>query len=125
MREHRSFETRLRLCHTNTTPMLFNVYSLPELLSSYIAVFLHRIPDAVLTLLIGYVALRCLQWMMGLGLRAARVNRAMQQILLSSVSVVLWVGLAALVLQSLGLNQIAIALSSMLAIVGVGLASGA
>lgn len=105
--------------------MLFSLESYPDLLSGYISAFLTRIPDAMLTLILGYLALRLLQWLMGVGLRASRVGRAMQQILLSSVSVILWVGLAALVLQSLGLSQIAIALSSVLAIVGVGIASGA
>lgn len=83
-----------------------------------------RIPNAILTFLLGYIVVRLLQYLFVLGLRAARVNRAMQQVIEPAIAVILWVGLAALVLQALGLNQIAIALSSSLAIIGVGLAAG-
>lgn len=84
-----------------------------------------RIPNAVLTLLFGYVCIRFLQALLRVALKTARVTKAMQQIVMQAVSVILWVGLLALVLQSLGLNQLAIALSGSIAIIGIGIASGA
>ncbi len=90
-----------------------------------ISLVIDRIPTAILTLALSYVAIRIIQAIMILGLRATRVTKTLQSIFIQSASAVLWVGAAALTLQSLGLNQIAIALSGSIAIIGIGLASGA
>lgn len=84
-----------------------------------------RLPSTVLILLLGYVIIRIIQWSLVFILRTSRVTKAMQQIMMQAVSAILWVGLAALMLQSLGLNQLAIALSGSIAIIGIGIASGA
>lgn len=83
-----------------------------------------RLPRAGATLLLGLLAIRFCQWLMGKGLQTAKVTQAMQGILHSTASIVLWAVVIALVFQSLGLTQIAIGLSSALAIVGVGFATG-
>ncbi len=85
----------------------------------------NRLPGAIVTFLICYIVIRILLYLVSGALQAARVNRAMAGIIRSGVAVVLWVGAVALVFQSLGLNQIAIALSGSVAVVTIGLASGA
>ncbi len=92
---------------------------------THIERFLVRFPNAVLTLLIGFLFLRLLQWGLEVALRAARVTKPMQDILVSMSSAVLWIALFALVFQSIGLNQIAIALTSSVAVIGLGIATGA
>jgi small conductance mechanosensitive channel len=103
-------------------------YSLNTLLDPILrhtATLVDRLPGAVLVALLLYVAIRILQGILGISLRAARMNRAMQDIVLSVASIVLWIGSVALVFQSLGLNQIAIALSGSVAVIGLGIATGA
>lgn len=97
--------------------------SLPVL--GYIERFVPRIPTAVLTLLAGYLVIKILQSALAVSLKTAHVNRAMLQIVQSTVNVILWLGVIALIFQSLGLNQIAIALSGSVAIIGLGIATGA
>src|SRR6266542_5261316 len=87
--------------------------------------FIDRLPNVILTLLVGYLAIYILQALFSVGLRTMRVTKAMESIIHSSASVVLWIGLIALLLQSLGLNQIAIAISGSVAIIGLGIATGA
>src|SRR5687767_11353590 len=87
--------------------------------------FINRLPGLVLTLLVGYLAIHVLQGLLSVGLRTMRVTKAMESIIHSSASVILWIGLVALVLQSVGLNQIAIAISGSVAIIGLGIAAGA
>lgn len=84
-----------------------------------------KLPGALLTFLIGYLVVRIIQAVVEVGLRTARVNRPLAEIIISILSIVLWAGVAALVFQSLGLTQIALALSGTVAIVALGISSGA
>lgn len=86
---------------------------------------INRIPTAILTLVVCYVVVRIIQLVIVLGLRTSRITKTLQAIVIQTISAILWVGATALTLQSLGLNQLAIALSSSIAIIGIGLASGA
>lgn len=90
-----------------------------------IARLVDRIPTAVLTLLLAYVTIRGLQVALGFALKTTHVAKPMQAIIVQAFSALVWMGGVALVLQSLGLNQIAIALSGSVAIIGLGMASGA
>jgi small-conductance mechanosensitive channel len=90
-----------------------------------IAHVFERIPTALLTFLFCALIVRLLQWALELTLRASRITKAMQGIILQGFSAFLWIGVLALVLESLGLNQLAIALSGSVAIIGIGVASGA
>lgn len=85
----------------------------------------HRLPVAILTFLAGAIAVSILQGFFALALKTARVNKPTQEILQPTVGLVLWIGVIALVCQSLGLNQIAIALSGSIAVIGFGIATGA
>ncbi len=84
-----------------------------------------RLPTAIVTFLAGFLVLQLLQSLFKLVMHTTRVAKAMQEILQSAVSIVLWVGVVALTLQALGLSQIAIALSGSVAIIGLGIATGA
>lgn len=87
--------------------------------------FAQRLPNAIFVLALSYLCIRLIQGFVGVTLKTARLTRPMQEILLSTLSTVLWIGLIALVLQSLGLNQIAIALSGSVALIGIFIATGA
>ncbi|HEY1074219.1 MAG TPA: mechanosensitive ion channel domain-containing protein [Patescibacteria group bacterium] len=84
-----------------------------------------RLPGALITLFVSYCFLKLIQAIVAASLRRTKITKPMQGILLSVLSVVLWVGLFSLVFQSLGLNQIAIAISSSLAVIAIGVATGA
>lgn len=99
--------------------------NLVQLLAKYSDLLITRLPGALLTLFLGWIFITLIQSVFGLVLQAAKVNKALQQILQPTLGAILWVGVVALVCQSLGLNQIAIALSGSIAIVGIGIASGA
>jgi small-conductance mechanosensitive channel len=87
--------------------------------------FADKVPSAIFVLAISYLSIRLIQSLVSIALRTARLTRPMQDILLSLLSTVLWIGLIALVFQSLGLNQIALALSGSVAIIGIFIATGA
>lgn len=86
---------------------------------------LPRIPQAVLALLIGIIVVHLLQWFFEKALRIAKTPRSLYSILTSISQVVLWIILIAVIFQSLGLGQVALALSGSLAIVGVAVGAGA
>lgn len=86
---------------------------------------LPRIPQAILALAIGIIVLYILQWLFERILRIARTPKTLQDILTSIAHVVLWVILIAAVFQSLGLTQIALALSGSVAILGIAIGTGA
>src|SRR3989344_3412617 len=90
-----------------------------------IAIVLDRLPTAGLTFITAYVVIRLAQLVIILGLRATRITKTLQAIIIQAVSVLMWIGAVALVFQSLGLNQLAIAISGSIAVIGIGLASGA
>jgi small-conductance mechanosensitive channel len=87
--------------------------------------FVDKLPNALFVLAVSYLSIRIIQVFASLALRTARLTRPMQDILLSILSTILWLGLIALVFQSLGLNQIALALSGSVAIIGIFIATGA
>lgn len=84
-----------------------------------------RLPGALLTFVVGFIVIQFLLVIIGLLLDALRTTKALHQILHSTAGVILWGGVIALTLQSLGLTQIALAVSGSFAIIGIGVASGA
>lgn len=104
----------------------------PKPYDSFTSIFIHhfetflsRLPNVVLTLIFGYIGIQILLSLFTIVLRTARVTKAMEGILHSTVNALLWVGVIALIFQSLGLNQIAIAISGSVALIGVAVATGA
>lgn len=84
-----------------------------------------RLPGTLVTFLLCFIGMQVIQALLGVSLRAGRVNRALQGIIQSTVGVILWLFTIALLFHSLGLNQIALALSGSVAIIGLGIATGA
>jgi small-conductance mechanosensitive channel len=105
--------------------MINHSASFADIFLSHFNVFIDRLPGVILTLFFGYIGIHILQSLFTIALRTARVTKAMQDILHSTIATLLWIVLIALTFQSLGLNQIAIALSTSVAVIGFGVASGA
>lgn len=84
-----------------------------------------RLPGAILTFFLAYSMLRLLQVFARLAFRRSRITKPIQEILISVLTVILWLQVFSLVFQSLGLNQIAIALSSSIAVIALGIITGA
>lgn len=83
-----------------------------------------RIPIALMTLLIGYIAVRIVQLIIFYALKAVRLNHALRGIIMSTCTVLLWVGVLALLFQSLGMSQVAVAISGSIALIAIGIGSG-
>jgi small conductance mechanosensitive channel len=79
----------------------------------------------ILAFAVGVVVLYLFSWLLEKLLRVARTPRTLHDIIISISRVVMWVILIAIIFQSIGLPQVALALSSSLAIVGVALGAGA
>ncbi len=86
---------------------------------------LPRLPQVLVTFLIGYLCIIVIGWVMVASLKVARVPRALIAILKSLASIILWVILVAQLLRILGLSQIAITLSGSLLVIGLAIANGA
>lgn len=86
---------------------------------------LPKLPQAVLTLAVGWVVIRLFHWIFEKVLKLARTPRTLFAILSSIANVLLWIILIALVFQSLGLTQVALALSGSVAIIGIAIGTGA
>jgi small-conductance mechanosensitive channel len=85
---------------------------------------LPRIPGAVVELLFGFVLIRLLSWIAQAFIGLVRLPKGLKGILISLVDALLWIFLAIVVLQSLGLHDIAIIFSGSLAAVGLAVAAG-
>lgn len=86
---------------------------------------LPRLPNAILAFMVGYLILIILKQVIKGAFKVVRPTKAVKQMVLAIVNVILWVILLASVFQSLGLPQVALALSGSVAIFGILLASGA
>jgi len=94
-------------------------------ISNDILNFLPRIPEVILSFLIGVLIIYTVLSIFSKSLKIVRVPRALIQILRSLLSIVLWVILAADILRQLGLNQVAITISGSLLVLGLAIANGA
>lgn len=83
-----------------------------------------RIPGAIISLLFGIVLIRVLSWIIQAFVGLVRLPHGLKTVLISLIDALLWLFLAIVVLQSLGLNQIALVFSGSLAAVGLALAAG-
>ena len=87
--------------------------------------FLPRLPEVLLSLLVGILVVQLLVWFLGRALKVIRLSAALIQILCSIASVILWVILISHILRLLGLSQVAITLSGSLLVLGLAIANGA
>lgn len=86
---------------------------------------LPALPKAIIAFVIGYIFVFIIGKIIKSGLKYVKTTQAVRQIITSMMNVVLWTILLALVFQSLGLSQVALALSGSVALFGILLASGA
>ncbi len=99
--------------------------SIIEAFSEPIHDVLSKLPIVFMTLMCGYIVLVIVRRISKSALKMVKIPKALNQILCSIVNFLLWVGLISLILQSLGLNQIALAVSGSVAIIGLAVATGA
>lgn len=102
----------------------FSVKSFSESFISGFNTILPKLPGAIMALLVGYILIKIVGWVAEALLSLVRMHRGLRNILGSLISAVLWIFLAIVVLQSLGLGSLAIIFSGSLAAVGLALASG-
>lgn len=102
-----------------TTDHLLSAFSEPVINA------LPRLPKLGVTLIVGILVLYLAMWLFERFLRLVRTPATLAGILTSIARVVMWVILIATLFQAAGLPQIALALSSSLAITGVALGAGA
>lgn len=87
--------------------------------------FLPRIPEVLLSLIIGIIIIYSALSIFSKTLKIVKVPRALILILRSLLSIVLWVILVADLLRQVGLGQVAITISGSLLILGLAIANGA
>lgn len=83
-----------------------------------------KLPQLLLTLIVGYVVIKIVKGIIHGLIRVSKTNSAMKGILMSVIDIALWMFLFAALLQQIGLPQVALALSSTVAIAGLAIATG-
>jgi small conductance mechanosensitive channel len=86
--------------------------------------YLPLLPEAILTLVIGYLALEIIKLIIHRLMLGFKVKESLIDLLLPGINLVLWVILIIFVLKNLGLTGPALALTGTMAIVGLSLAQG-
>jgi moderate conductance mechanosensitive channel len=83
-----------------------------------------KIPAALVALLFGFVLIRIVSWLAQAFISLVRLPRGLKSILVSLIDGLLWIFLLISVMQSLGLNNIALVFSGSVAAAGLALAAG-
>lgn len=83
-----------------------------------------KLPQLLLTLIVGYIVIKIIKAVIHGVIRVSKTNSAMKGILMSVIDIALWMFLFAALLQQIGLPQVALALSSTVAIAGLAIATG-
>ena len=86
--------------------------------------FLPRIPIAVIVLLLGIVVIRVISHIIRLSLSVTNLPKGLQEIVTSLTDVALWIFLSIALLQEMGLNNVALALTGSFAFLVLGLVQG-
>jgi moderate conductance mechanosensitive channel len=84
-----------------------------------------KLPSALIGLLVGILIIKLLSWFGQALLGLVRMPSGLRGIMISMLDGVLWVVLAVSILQTLGLEKLALALSGSIAILGLAVATGA
>lgn len=83
-----------------------------------------KLPEIVLTVIVGYLAIKIIKAVLFSLIRVTRANQAMKGILLSVVDIGLWVLLLAALLHQVGLTQLSLALSGSVVVLGLAVSTG-
>lgn len=83
-----------------------------------------KLPQLLLTLIVGFFVIKIIKAVIHGLIHVSKTNSAMKGILMSVIDIALWMFLFAALLQQIGLPQVALALSSTVAIAGLAIATG-
>lgn len=83
------------------------------------------LPEAFFSFVVGYIAIRAIMFLLRRILRISRIHKEFTGIIESFANLLLWVLLIGFVVQTLGFQKAAIAISGSIALVGFGVATGA
>lgn len=83
-----------------------------------------KLPQLLLTLVVGFIVIQIIKTVVHGAIRVTRANLALKGILISVIDIALWIFLVAAILQQIGLTQIALALSSVVAISALAISAG-
>ncbi len=94
-------------------------------ITNTIIVSARNLPKTLVLLLFGFVIIRILAWTAEALLSLVRLPKGLRGIITSLIHALMWMFLIILVLQSLGLGNLAFALSGSIAVLGLAIAAGA
>lgn len=83
-----------------------------------------KLPAVLLTVILGYLAIKTVKYFLHGVIRVSRANVALKSVLISVIDVALWILVIAAILHQIGLTQIALALSGTVAIAGIAISIG-
>ena len=83
-----------------------------------------RLPALLMTFLVGYILVKVVGAILRSAIRVSHAKAALKDILMSVINIGLWLLLVAALLQQVGLNQIAFALSGFVAFAGLAFTAG-
>lgn len=93
-------------------------------LSELISRALDRMPQLLLTFVVGYILLKIASTVIRSLIRVSHAKAALKDILMSVINAGLWILLVAALLQQMGLTQLAFALSGFVAFAGLAVTAG-
>ncbi|HUC87170.1 MAG TPA: mechanosensitive ion channel family protein [Candidatus Saccharimonadales bacterium] len=96
--------------------------SLP--VSASFGAVLHNLPTAAVTLVIGFIVIRLLSFIAGWLIGYIRMPKGLKEIFVSLIDTVLAIFLFIIVLQALGLNNVAFVVTALVAGLGIALGNG-
>lgn len=102
----------------------FSIERLFGPVSNNINELLPKLPNALVTLLAGFVVIRIISWIAAWLIGYIRMPRGLKGIIISMLDALLAVFLIIVVLQSLGLNNLALIFTAGVAAVGIALGNG-
>ena len=94
-------------------------------LAGYVQFFLGRVPGAILTFVLGWLAIKVVAELLRRVLKVAKVEPTIVSLGSSAVTAAGWIIVIAAMLQALGLDQVALAVSGSIALIALAVATGA
>lgn len=83
-----------------------------------------KLPQLLLTFIVGYILIKIVKAVLHSLVKVSRTNMAMKGILMSLIDIGLWIFVISALLSQIGLNQIALALSSSVVVVSLAISVG-
>lgn len=84
-----------------------------------------KIPELIITVILGYIAVRLISFIITRGFKFAQISRSLANVLASIITVILWVLLFSEIARQAGLTNLAITISGSIIVIGLALANGA